>query len=262
VCHCKCAFELIRAAEPGSPVLEELRCRGNESCYHQRHCNVSYVASQTLILKLIHSMAIVSRLNLNSTVLHTMASYAAADCHFSQDAHRRMALVIARVRRAEERERGERAQDSQCVNGEKIFRLLSSAECTEVVCHRTVFRVTTSSRHQDRQGSSCAAEEGQGLCTMHTSGARFFQRRSPDCLQIYLSPGNSAPDHNEMLAHITKIHCYAERLAMGDGNAPTPQVVRPPAPRQFSSSNTRCLVVYAGPKPQEAPHLSHPGQGD
>jgi hypothetical protein len=70
-------------------------------CYHSI-TNVSYAASQTLNLKLIHSKAIVSRLNLNLTVLCTMASYAAADCHFRQDAHSRMALVIARIRRAEE----------------------------------------------------------------------------------------------------------------------------------------------------------------
>ncbi len=30
------AFELIRAAEPSRPVLEELRCRGTEQCYHRR----------------------------------------------------------------------------------------------------------------------------------------------------------------------------------------------------------------------------------
>ncbi len=52
---------------------------------------VNYAASQTLILKQIQSKAIVSKLNLNSTVLCTMASYAAADCYFRQDAHRRMA---------------------------------------------------------------------------------------------------------------------------------------------------------------------------
>jgi hypothetical protein len=61
-----------------------------------------------------------------------MVSYAAADCHFRQDAHRRMASVIARIRRAEERDRGERAQDHQCVNGEKLLMSLSSADCTEV----------------------------------------------------------------------------------------------------------------------------------
>ncbi len=83
-------------------------------------------------LKPIHSKEIISRFNLNLTVLCTEASYAAADCHFRQDAHRRMASVIARIRRAEERERGERAQDHQSVNGEKLFMSLSYAECTEV----------------------------------------------------------------------------------------------------------------------------------
>jgi hypothetical protein len=52
---------------------------------------VSYAASQTQLLKPIHSKAIESRLNLYLTVMCTMASYAAADCHFRQDAHRRMA---------------------------------------------------------------------------------------------------------------------------------------------------------------------------
>jgi hypothetical protein len=69
--------------------------------------DVSYAASQTLILKPFHSTAIVSRLGLFLTVVCTMTSYAAADCHFWQEAHRRMALVIARIRRAEEREGGE-----------------------------------------------------------------------------------------------------------------------------------------------------------
>jgi hypothetical protein len=68
--------------------------------------DVSYAASQTQILKLIHSKAIVSRLDLYLTVKCTMTSYAAADCHFWQDAHRRMAPVTARIRCAEERERG------------------------------------------------------------------------------------------------------------------------------------------------------------
>jgi hypothetical protein len=41
--------------------------------------NVSYAASQTLILKLTHSKAIVSRLDLYLMVMYTMTSYAAAD---------------------------------------------------------------------------------------------------------------------------------------------------------------------------------------
>jgi hypothetical protein len=45
-----------------------------------------------------------------------------------------MASVIARIRCAEERERGEHAQDHQTVNGEnlKLFMSVTSAECTEV----------------------------------------------------------------------------------------------------------------------------------
>ncbi len=68
--------------------------------------DVTYAAFQTLNLKPIHFKAIVLRLNLNLTVLCTMASYSAADCHLRQDAHGQMALVIARILRAEERERG------------------------------------------------------------------------------------------------------------------------------------------------------------
>ncbi len=94
--------------------------------------DVNYAASQTLILKLIHSKAIVSRLDLYLTVLCTMTSYAAADCDFRQDAHHRMALVIARIRCTEERERGECAQDHQSVNGEKLFMSVTSTECMEV----------------------------------------------------------------------------------------------------------------------------------
>ncbi len=112
------AFELIRAAEPSRPVLEELRRRGNEKSrsYHRRQlCCIPDTEYET-----IHSKAIASRLKLNLTVLCTMASYAAADCHFQQDAHRRITSEIARIRRAEERKRGERAQDQQSVNGEKL----------------------------------------------------------------------------------------------------------------------------------------------
>jgi len=75
--------------------------------------DVSYAASLTQIVKPIHSKAIVSRLDLYLTVLCLMASYAAADCHFRQDAHRRTASVLARIRCAKERERGKRARHHQ-----------------------------------------------------------------------------------------------------------------------------------------------------
>ncbi len=40
-------FELIRAAEPIRPVLEELRRRGNEQCYHQRQlCGIPDTESE------------------------------------------------------------------------------------------------------------------------------------------------------------------------------------------------------------------------
>jgi hypothetical protein len=68
---------------------------------------------------------------------------------------------------------------------------------------------------------------------------------------IYLLEIHRQIDHNEIirrwLAHSTKLLRYAERIAMDEGNAPTPQAVRPvaalpPAPippldwRQISSS--------------------------
>jgi hypothetical protein len=94
--------------------------------------DISYTASHTQIPKPIHSNAIVSRLYLFLKVMCTMTSYAAADCHFRQDAYRRTASVLARIRCAEERERGKRARDHQTVNGEQLFMSVTSAECTEV----------------------------------------------------------------------------------------------------------------------------------
>ncbi len=42
------AFELIRAAEPSRPVLEELRRRGNEKCYNRRQlCGIPDTESET-----------------------------------------------------------------------------------------------------------------------------------------------------------------------------------------------------------------------
>ena len=84
-----------------------------------------------------------------------------------------MASVIAHIRCAEERERGERASDHQTVNGEKLFMSVTSAESTEVENATERFLVTTSRRHQDRQGRYCDtdSEEAQRFCTAHTSGA-------------------------------------------------------------------------------------------
>jgi hypothetical protein len=109
-------------------ILEELSRRENEKYFHRRQLfGIPDTDSET---DSFDGDRIEVEFEL--TVLRTMASYAAADCHFWQDAHRRMALVIARIRRAGERERGERAQDHQSINGEKLFRSSSSAECTEV----------------------------------------------------------------------------------------------------------------------------------
>jgi hypothetical protein len=43
-----------------------------------------------------------------------------------------MALEIALIRCAEEREGDESVRDRQTVNGEKLFMSVTSAECTEV----------------------------------------------------------------------------------------------------------------------------------
>ena len=117
-----------------------------------------------------------------------MTSYAAAGCHFRQDAHRRMASVIARIRCAEERERGERARDHRAVNGEKLFMSVTSAECTELEY------ATERDGAKTDKGDTATRKRRRGFCTAHTSGARFFKRRSPYFLQIYLSAGNSSPD--------------------------------------------------------------------
>jgi hypothetical protein len=81
-----------------------------------------------------------------------------------------MAFVIARIWRAEERERGECAQAHQSVNGEKLFMSLSSADCTEVEYATelgTAFRVTTSSRHQDTQYRQTILHSGRGAEDLH-----------------------------------------------------------------------------------------------
>jgi hypothetical protein len=198
--------------------------------------DVSYAASQTLILKLIHSKAIVSRLDLYLTVLCTMTSYAAADCHFRQDAHRRMAPVIARIRCGEERERGECAQDHQSVNGGKLFMSVTSAECTEVEyaterCSESPPPVGT----RTDKGDTATRKRRRGFALRiqveldSSSDEALTSSRS-----IYLREIHRQIDHNEMpqplLAHSTKLLRNAERIAMGEGNAPAPQAVRPLAP--------------------------------
>jgi hypothetical protein len=219
--------------------------------------DVSYAPSQTLNLKQLHSKAIVSRLVLNSTVLCTMASYAAADCHFRQDAHRRMALVIARIRRAKERERGERAQDPWSVNGEKLFMSLSSAECTEVEYATEWYSESPPpvSTKTDR-GDTVLRKRGRDFAPRMQVELDSSSDEAPTSSRsIHLREIHRQIDHNEMLqrrlGHSTKLLRDAERIAMGEGSAPAPQVVRllapafPPVPipqldwRQISSSKRR-----------------------
>ncbi len=108
----------------------------------------------------------------------TMTSYAAAECHFRQDAHRRMAAVLARIRCAEERERGERARDHQNVNGEQLFMSVTSAECTEVeyATERYSESPPPNGTKTDN-GDTMILRRGRGaeVFSTHTSGALFFK---------------------------------------------------------------------------------------
>ena len=78
---------LFMQQSPSAPYWRS--CAGEEM--NSAMIDVSYAASQTQILKPIHSKATVSMLYLFLTVMCTMTSYAAAACHFRQDAHRRLA---------------------------------------------------------------------------------------------------------------------------------------------------------------------------
>ncbi len=205
--------------------------------------DVSYTASQTLNLKQIHSKVIVLRLNLNLTVLCTVASYTAADCYIRQDAHSRMGLVIARFRRAEERagERGERAQDHQSVNGEKLFMSLSSAECTV-----TEVQYATEQYSESPPPVGTKTDTGKGNTAPRKSGRDFASRlqveldSSSDEAQtssrsIYLREihWHSQIDHCDNLNKIVQrrpAHWHSTIIAMREGNAPAPQAVRPLAP--------------------------------
>jgi hypothetical protein len=161
-----------------------------------------------------------------------------------------MALVIARIRSAEERERGEGAQNHQSVNGEKLFMSLSSVDCTQVeyATERYSESPPPVSTKTDK-GDTALRKRRRGFAPriqVELDSSSDKARLPPDqfiCRQI---------DHNEMLqrrlAHSTKLLCDAERIAIGQGNPPAPQVVRPlalalpPAPippldwRQLSSS--------------------------
>ena len=208
--------------------------------------DVSYAASQAQIPKPIHSKAIVSRLYLFLTVMCTMTSYAAAHGHFRQDAHRRMASVLAHIRCAEECERGERARDHQTVNGEQLFMSVTSAECTEV-------EYATERYSESPPPDGTKTDKGD---TANRKRRRSFELRvqveldsssdeaptSSKCIYLreihrqidHLREIHRQIDHNEMLqrrlTYSTKLLRDAERIAIGEGNAPAPQAVRPLAP--------------------------------
>ncbi len=197
-------------------------------------------------------MAIISRFNL--TVLRTMASYAAADCPIRQDAHRRMALVIARIWRAEERERAKRAQGRKYVDREKLFSSSSSAECTEVAYAAERYSeppppVGTKTDKAEPVQLKRRRDFAQRIQVEHDSSRDEVPTASSS---IYLRKNYRQIDHSDMLqrrlAHSTKLLRDAERIAIGDGSDPAPQAVRPLAPiipldwKRFSSSKICCLA--------------------
>ncbi len=165
-----------------------------------------------------------------------MTSYAAADCHFRQDAHRRAASVIARIPCAEEHERGERAPDHQNVNGEKrekLFMSVTYAECTEI-------EYATERYSKSPPPDGTKADKGDTATRKMRRGFALpiqveLDSSSDEALtssrSIYLREIHGQIDHNEMLqrrlAHSTKLLCDAERIAIGEGNAPASQAVRP-----------------------------------
>ncbi len=170
------------------------------------------------------------------TVMWTMTSYTAADCHFWQDVHRRMASVIARIRCAEERKLGKRAPDHQTVNGEKLFMSVTSAECTEVeyATERYSESPPPDGTKTDK-GDTAMLKRRRGFAPRIQVELDSSSDEAPTASRsIYLLEIHRQIYHNEMLqrqlAHSTKLLRNAERIAMGEGNAPAPQAVRPLAP--------------------------------
>jgi hypothetical protein len=128
----------------------------------------------------------------------------------------------------------------------------------------SIFRVTTFSRHEDRQGRYCAAEEAQ----THPSRRRGFVQR----IQVELdSSSNEAPtssrsiclreihcqiDHKEVLkrrlAHSTKLLRDAERIAMAHGR-------RQPSCTSSGSSPREPRPGFALEIPRNDP-LPHPSR--
>jgi hypothetical protein len=141
--------------------------------------------------------------------------------------------VLARIRSAEERERSERARDHQTVNGEQLFMSVTSAECTEV-------EYATKRYTESRPPNSTKTDNGN-------TSTRKMRRGFAQHIQVELSSSSDeAPTssrsiflreihcqigRNEKLqrrlAHSTKLLRNAERIAIGEGNAPAPQAIRP-----------------------------------
>ncbi len=147
-----------------------------------------------------------------------------------------MASVIARIRCAEERERGERVPDNQTVNGEKPFMSVTSAECTEVeyAAERYSESPPPDGTKTDK-GDTATRKRRRGFALRIQVGLDSSSDEAPTSSRsIYLLEIHRQIDHNEMLqrrlAQSTKLLRDAERIAMGEGNPPAPQAVRHLAP--------------------------------
>jgi hypothetical protein len=107
-----------------------------------------------------------------------------------------MALVIARIRRAEERERADSAQDSKYVNREKIFSSSSSAQCTEV-----------------EYATEWYSESPPPVCTKTDEGEPAERERHRDfALRIqaeYDSSSDEAPTASRSI-YVRVIHCQID----------------------------------------------------
>ncbi len=162
-----------------------------------------------------------------------MTAYTAAECHFRQDEHRRMASVLARIRSAEERERGERSRDHQNVNGERLFMSVTSAECTEVeYATKRYSKSPPPDGTKTDNGNTSTRKRRRGFAPRIQVELDSSSDEAPSSSRsIYLREIHRQIDHNEMLqrllAHSTKLLRDAELIAIGEGNAPAPQVVRP-----------------------------------
>ncbi len=256
------AFELIRAAEPCRPVLEEFRQRGNEKCNDLRQlCGISDTASETDSFQGNRiEVEFVFDGNVHNGVVRCCWLSFPAGCASSNGlgncAH--SVRPRARARRA-------RSWSPDCQWwGTSHVRDFCGVHWSWV-CYWTVFRVTTSRRHQDRQEWYCDVEEVQRFCTAHTSGARFFKRRSPDFLQIYLSAGNSPPDRPQrnspspacsqhQAPSRCRAHCHwqRKRSCTSGGSSPRPGYAQCP----YSTARLEVTVLKQVPRPPSAAYAA------